>query len=53
MPKHSSVLPTFSSVRFSVDGFMLRSLMHLDLSFVHDDKCGSIYILVRAAVQFD
>ena len=35
VPMCSSVLPTFSSVRFSVAGFMLRSLIHLDLSFVH------------------
>ena len=32
----SSVLPTFSSIRFSVAGFMMRSLFHLDLSFVID-----------------
>ena len=29
---HSNVLPTFSSMKFSVAGFMLRSLIHLDLS---------------------
>ena len=33
VPMRSSVLPTFSSVRFSVAGFMLRSLIHLELSF--------------------
>ena len=37
VPMHSSVLPTFSSMRFSVAGFMLRSLVHLNLSFVHGD----------------
>ena len=41
VPMHSSVLPTFSSMRFSVAGFMLRSLLHLDLSFVHGDRYGS------------
>ena len=41
---HSSVLPTFSSMRFSVAGFMLRSLIHLDLSFVHGDRYGSGFL---------
>ena len=40
----SSILPTFSSVRFSMAGFMLRSLMDLDLSFVHGDRYGSILL---------
>ena len=35
VPMHSSILPTFSSITFSVASFMLRSLIHLDLSFVH------------------
>ena len=35
VPMHSSLLPTFSSVRFSVAGFRLRSLIHVDSSFVH------------------
>ena len=30
VPMCSSVLPTFSSIRFSVAGFMLRSLIRLD-----------------------
>ncbi|KAL6053892.1 hypothetical protein STEG23_003719, partial [Scotinomys teguina] len=34
----SRVLPTFSSMRFRVMGFMLRPLIHLDLSFVHGDS---------------
>ena len=38
VPMCSSVLPTFSFIRFSVAGFMLRSLIHLDLSFVHGDR---------------
>ena len=33
----------FSSVRFSVVGLILRSLTHLDLSFVHGDRHKSIY----------
>ena len=42
---HSSVLSTFFSMRFNVIGFMLRSLIHLDLSFVHADRYRSISIL--------
>ena len=38
VPMRSSVLPTFSSVRFSVTVSILRSLIHLDLSFVHGDR---------------
>ena len=29
------LFPTFFSMRFNVTGFMLRFLIHLDLSFVH------------------
>ena len=46
VPMISNILPTFSSLRFSVAGFMLRSLIHLDLSFVHGDRYGSILILL-------
>ena len=45
VPINSGVFPTFSSMRFSVFGFMLRSLIHLDLSFVHGNRYGSIFIL--------
>ena len=51
VPMRSSVLPTFSSMRFSVAGFMLRSLIHLDLSFVHGDRYGSIFILLHVDIQ--
>ena len=51
VPMHSSVLPTYSSLRFSVAGFMLRSLIHLDLSFVHGDRYGSIFILLHVIIQ--
>ena len=51
VPMHSSVLPTFSSVRFSVAGFMLKSLIHLDLSFVHGDRYGSIFIFLHVDIQ--
>ena len=51
VPMRSSVLPTFSSVRFSVADFMLRSLIHLDLSFVHGDRHGSIFILLHVDIK--
>jgi hypothetical protein len=38
--------PTFSSISFTVSGFMWRSLIHLDLSFVQEDKNGSNHILL-------
>jgi hypothetical protein len=40
-------------MRFSVSGFMLRSLIHLDLSFVHGDKYGSIFIFLHIDCQLD
>jgi hypothetical protein len=43
--------PTFSSVNFSVSGFMWSFLIHLDLSFVQGDKNGSISILLHANHQ--
>jgi hypothetical protein len=36
---------TSSCFKFSVSGFMLRSLIHLDFSFVQGDKYGYIFIL--------
>ena len=52
----SSVFLTFSSMRFTVAGFILRSLIHLDLihldlSFMHGDRYGSIFILLHVDVQ--
>ena len=38
VPVSSSLFFTFSSSRFSVSGLMLRSLIHLELSFVQMDK---------------
>jgi hypothetical protein len=31
----------------------LRSLIHLDLSFIQDDKYGSIFILLHTVSQLD
>jgi len=47
----SRLFPTFSSIRFSVSGFMLRSLIHLDLSFVQGDEYRSIFIFLYTDCQ--
>ena len=47
---HFSVLLTYS-VSFSVVGFMWRTLIHLNLSFVHRDKYGSIFIHLHVDAQ--
>ena len=49
----SRLFPTFSSICFSVSGFMLRSLIHLDLSFVKGDKNELICILPHAKCQLN
>jgi hypothetical protein len=46
-PISSRLFPTFSSISFSVSGFMCSSLIHLDLSFVQGDKNGSIRIIPK------
>jgi hypothetical protein len=46
-------LSACSSLRFSVFGFMLRSLIHLDLSFLQGDRYGSIFILLHADIHLD
>jgi hypothetical protein len=51
VPMRSRVCPTFSSMIFSVSGFILRSLIHLDLSFVQGDKCWSVFILLHVDIQ--
>ncbi|ERE66621.1 hypothetical protein H671_8g19281 [Cricetulus griseus] len=38
VPIHSNIAPNFSSKRSIVAGFMLRSLIHLDLSFACGDR---------------
>ena len=47
----SRVPHTFSFKRFSVAGFMLRSLIHLNLSFVHGYEHGSICSLLHTLIQ--
>jgi hypothetical protein len=41
------LFPTFSSVCYSVSGFMWSSLIHLDLNFVQGHKNGLISILLN------
>jgi hypothetical protein len=43
----SRIFPTFSSINFSVCGFLWSSLIHLDLRLVQGDKNGSIRILLH------
>ena len=50
VPMNSRLLPTFSSMKFSVVGFMLRSLIHLYLYFVHGDRYGFICILLHVDI---
>jgi hypothetical protein len=47
------LFPTFTSIRFSVSVFLLRSLIHLDLSFMQGDTFGSIFILLHTDCQLD
>ena len=39
--------PTFSSISFSVSGFIWSSLIHLDLTLVQGDRNGLIRILLH------
>jgi hypothetical protein len=47
VPISSRLFPTFSSISFSVSGFMWSSLIHLALTVVQGDKNGSIHILLH------
>jgi hypothetical protein len=51
VPISSRLSPTFSSISFSVSGFMWSSLIHFNLSFLQGDKTGSIHILLHANHQ--
>jgi hypothetical protein len=47
----SRLSPTCSFIRFSVSGFMWRSLIHLDLNFLQGDKNYSNCIRLHANCQ--
>ena len=53
VPMCSRFFPIFSSIRLSASGFMWRSLIQLDLSFVQRDKIGSIWILLHLDCQLE
>ena len=42
VPISSRIFHTFQPSRFCVSGLMLRSLIHLDLSFLQDDQYGMV-----------
>jgi hypothetical protein len=46
VPMSSKLFLTFFSIRFSVSGFMLTSLIHLELSFVQGDKYVSFFFFL-------
>ena len=48
---HFLIHSLVSSIRFNVVGFMLRSLIHLGVSFVHGDRYGSMFILLHVDNQ--
>jgi hypothetical protein len=50
-PTSSQLFPTFSFIRFSVFGFMLRSLIHLELDFTHGDTYVNTGILLHIAIS--
>ena len=47
VPISSRLFPTFSSISYTVSGFMWSSLIHLDLTLVQGDRNGSIHILLH------
>ena len=51
VPIFSRVFPTFSSISFSVSGFMWSSLIHLDLNWVQGDRNGSICTILHVDRQ--
>ena len=40
IPVNLRLFPTFCYIEFTVSGFMLKSLNHLDFSFVQHDRYG-------------
>jgi hypothetical protein len=51
VPISLKLFPTFSSIRFSVSGFIWSSLIHMDLIFVQGEENGSIRILLHENCQ--
>ena len=53
IPMSSRLFPTFCSISLDVYRFIMRSLIHLDLSDMQGDKYGSICILLHEDIQLD
>ena len=53
VPISSRLFLIFPSIRFSVYGFILRSLIHLDLRFLQDDSYGTIFTFLHTDSQLD
>jgi hypothetical protein len=51
VPVRSRLFPTFFPIILNISGYMLRSLIHLDLSFVQGYRCGSICLLLHANIH--
>ena len=49
VPMSSRIFPFFFSIRFSVFGFMLRSLTHLEMSFVQGDKYLFLFFCMQTS----
>jgi hypothetical protein len=43
----------FSCIKFSISGFVLRSLIQLEFSFVQGEKYESIFIPLHVDIQLD
>lgn len=48
----SSRVSLYFSIRLSVSGLMLKSLINLGLSFMQDSKYGSIYLFLHVDILF-
>jgi hypothetical protein len=53
VPMSSRLFLTLCPIRFSHSSFMLRSLIHLDLSFEQGDRYGFICILLYSDTNLD
>jgi hypothetical protein len=52
-PMYSTLFPSYSSIRFTVSGFMLRAVIHFGSHFVQGNGYLSVYILLYADIQLD
>jgi hypothetical protein len=52
MPIASSVFPALPCTSLKVSGLILRSLIHLELILIQDERHGSSFSLLQADIQF-